>query len=156
MNDTIFCDNCSSEIATTNFLLHNLHCLKFKIKCSYCEKVLIKQDYDKHYNQYHKLITCICGAQIEPVNKKNHDSNECLNRIVACSFCEFPCFYYNLNEHEDTCKSRTDTCKLCGGRFTLLELKTHECNLCNQYDCMLCDNFYPTVDLLQVHIQTEH
>jgi len=154
--DTAICDNCSEPISLTNFTLHQVHCLRFNIKCKYCERVVKKTGIQEHENQYHKIVECKCGIQIRKDLLEEHNK-DCVCRQVICSFCEFPCEYKYLAEHESICKCRTDICDTCGIRFTLFELQKHNCNQpVVEYDCMLCEKLFISPELLQLHLQTEH
>lgn len=154
------CRNCNRRIPAGNFGLHSIQCERMYKICDICNLVLEKRDFEKHTHcnkcirfglssdqvelhdrLYHQHTTCrLCGQDnIQPIQLRIHQTQECPKRIILCRFCNSfvqagtdghyvdykDKYYYNLTSHESYCGSRTTNCHLCSKVVLIKELKSH-------------------------------
>lgn len=87
---------------TTNKLLSNTVEISEDNKCNYCNnehKTNIENFSNKNNKNFHEykcpkyLIECElnCGESIERLNYENHLNNNCINKIIPCTYVKFGC-----------------------------------------------------------------
>ncbi|KKM72857.1 hypothetical protein LCGC14_1416290 [marine sediment metagenome] len=158
-----FCENCRNNVPQESWNLHEATCARHRYYCESCETVLSKNERDKHNQEYHAMILCTCGEEIEARKLAEHKMEYCSQRIVPCIYCEYPLAFSTLYEHENACGSRTESCDLCGKRVMLRHQNTH---VCGENDepvtedelviCPFCLSPAQNYMLLQEHIFSNH
>lgn len=154
------CRNCNRRIPVGNLDLHSIQCERMYKMCNVCNLVLKKKDFERHTHcnkcirfglssdqvelhdkLYHQHTACkLCGqSNIQPIQLRIHQTQECPKRIILCRFCNSfvqagtdghhvdykDKYYYNLTSHESYCGSRTTNCHLCSKVVLIKELKSH-------------------------------
>ncbi len=163
--DIVFCKNCHNDIPKESWNLHEASCERHRYYCETCRKVFLKNEYDKHTQEYHRMISCECGVEIEIRKLEEHKEKYCQERLVTCVYCEYSVSFRELSEHENDCGSRTEPCESCGKRVMLRYYSTHVCDAEDPTEqsptgelivCPYC--LSPTQDyvLLQEHIFNDH
>ncbi|XP_025931726.1 XIAP-associated factor 1 isoform X2 [Apteryx rowi] len=90
-----FCKNCKRDVSAANFSLHEAHCLRFLTLCPECDEPVAQKDMKDHQTEAHK------------------QAKECHERAVKCKICELEMPFNKLQEHLNTCASRTERCWEC-------------------------------------------
>ncbi|TKS81447.1 Zinc finger domain-containing protein 1 [Collichthys lucidus] len=55
----------------------------------------------------------------------DHESDECVERLQSCQYCELELPLKELDEHHVACGSRTELCRECGRYITLRDQPGH-------------------------------
>ena len=125
--DTTFCENCHNDVPKESWDLHEASCKRHRYYCKSCKQTLLINERDQHDQEYHAIILCECGEEIEARSLTEHLEKYCGKRIMPCIYCKYPLEFHMLPEHEEVCGSRTDTCELCGQRMMLRDQNSHLC-----------------------------
>lgn len=56
---------------------------------------------------------------------EDHQSDECVERLQSCQYCDLELPWKELDEHSLVCGSRTERCRDCGRYVTLRDLPSH-------------------------------
>jgi len=81
-----------------------------------------------HLKEFHELITCECGANVERYLIDKHKNTDCGLKLVNCEFCQMLFQAKSLQSHNKYCGSRTEKCDKCNKYIMLMDLKSHPCN----------------------------
>lgn len=109
--DSLFCKNCQNNIPKTAWSLHDATCARHNWHCEKCLKSFPTRDREEH-EQFHTIISCECGEQIEKINMKSHKT-ECVCRPVQCEFCFIPVSFNEINTHMTVCDAVGNMCDKC-------------------------------------------
>lgn len=102
-------------IATSNFVIHSLHCQRNLTKCSKCGEAVPRTSLDEHDLEFHSSINCPdCNVSVEKLQLDAHKKTSCRFRQKHCPFCELELPVTESFEHENYCGSRTKICEECG------------------------------------------
>lgn len=125
--ETQFCGNCKKDVASSNFSLHEVHCLRFLKVCAECRQSVPHKDMKQHQEESHKKVRCdLCHQSIQQYLLEEHKAVECDERSVRCEFCELDLSFCKLQEHADTCGSRTQLCHDCKKYVMFKDLEDHK------------------------------
>ena len=150
------CPYCKSQVAASSLEIHSLRCQSMFAKCDECDMMIRKSDFQdhahcvtckrvfrksaeqKHNDEWHSQVQCLCGQTVTRATLQQHRMTSCPNRLIACRFCgcSFPQgdlsrmdardrFMGFVSEHEASCGNRTDTCTICGRRERLKDMAFH-------------------------------
>ncbi|XP_075892939.1 XIAP-associated factor 1 [Nelusetta ayraudi] len=121
-----FCGQCHRYVAESNFTLHEMHCRRFLCVCPDCEETVPKEHLEQHRQEQHTLVRCSkCNVKVERGWLGEHESDECVERLRKCDFCELDMPWKELQEHGLACGSRTELCRECGSYVTLRDQPDH-------------------------------
>ncbi len=127
MNNSVFCENCRSNVPIPVWELHETTCERHRWYCDVCEQALPKNEREQHNQNYHAMVPCDCGDKVEVRKMADHKKVKCSRRLIPCTYCECPTFHCELAEHEFVCGSRTEPCEHCNKLIQLCNLETHIC-----------------------------
>ncbi|PWA20504.1 hypothetical protein CCH79_00003509, partial [Gambusia affinis] len=114
------------EVAEVNFPLHESHCKRFLCVCPDCDETVPKDQLSQHREEQHTMVKCSkCNKKTERCHLKDHEADECPERLQKCMFCELEVPWKQLEEHTVVCGSRTELCKDCGRYIKLSDQSEH-------------------------------
>jgi len=150
--DDVECENCGKFVHSMSIQMHTMHCIRKNTTCSVCGECIKIEDKERHFEEEHMEITCIC--QKVCVGKRahrRHSTTECTLRLRECPFCGRDNVTANLfEEHVAECKETEVSCTECGVPYLLKDKGTHDCGVV----CPLCgDRIAETKDKL-LHLIT--
>ncbi|XP_041796853.1 XIAP-associated factor 1-like [Chelmon rostratus] len=120
------CGQCHRDVEVGNFTLHETHCSRFLCLCPDCEEAVPRQQLQQHREEQHAQVRCLkCNQKMERCQLMDHESDECVERLQSCQFCELELPWKELNEHRLACGSRTELCGDCGRYVTLRDRPEH-------------------------------
>uniref|UniRef100_A0A8P4GCE9 TRAF-type domain-containing protein n=1 Tax=Dicentrarchus labrax TaxID=13489 RepID=A0A8P4GCE9_DICLA len=120
------CSSNHKEVAEANFALHESHCSRFLCLCPDCDESVPREQLDQHREEQHTQVRCSkCNQKMQRCYLADHESDECVERLQSCKFCELEMPWKDLNEHCLACGSRTELCRDCGRYITLRDLPEH-------------------------------
>ncbi|XP_043974696.1 XIAP-associated factor 1 isoform X3 [Gambusia affinis] len=120
------CDTCHKEVAEVNFPLHESHCKRFLCVCPDCDETVPKDQLSQHREEQHTMVKCSkCNKKTERCHLKDHEADECPERLQKCTFCELEVPWKQLEEHTVVCGSRTELCKDCSRYIKLSDQSEH-------------------------------
>ncbi|XP_071501303.1 uncharacterized protein [Diadema antillarum] len=128
--DTKYCSNCKRDIASSNFLMHEVHCRRNISLCQTCQEPIPRSEMEAHYEEYHKPVACKCGEMIERSKLEDHETNDCQQRKEHCEYCELELTHVEMVEHLTYCGSRTERCPKCQRYIQNRDRKQHELSDC--------------------------
>ncbi|XP_009679175.1 XIAP-associated factor 1 isoform X1 [Struthio camelus] len=109
-----FCKNCKRDVSAANFSLHEAHCLRFLTLCPECDEPVAQKDMNDHQTEAHKQVRCnLCHQSMQQYQLECHKAKECHERATKCKICELEMPFNKLQEHLNTCASRTERCWGC-------------------------------------------
>ncbi|NWQ67041.1 XAF1 factor, partial [Neopipo cinnamomea] len=109
-----FCKNCKRVVSAANFSLHEAYCLRFLTLCPECDEPVAQKDMEDHQTEAHKQIRCrLCHQSMQQYQLEHHENKECQKRAMKCTICDLEMPFHMLQEHLDTCASRTERCREC-------------------------------------------
>lgn len=121
------CSQCKKEVAEVNFALHETHCSRFLCVCPDCGETVPRELLSQHKEEQHTMVRCSkCNQKMERCNLTDHESDECVERLQSCQFCEVELPWKDLEEHQLACGSRTELCVDCGRYVTLRDQPEHD------------------------------
>ncbi|XP_074496351.1 XIAP-associated factor 1 isoform X2 [Sebastes fasciatus] len=121
------CDKCHKEVAEANFALHETHCRRFLCLCPDCKEHVPREQLNEHRETQHTLVRCSkCNQKMERCQLTDHESDDCVERLQSCQFCELELPVKELDEHCLACGSRTELCRECGRYVTLKDQPEHD------------------------------
>ncbi|RVE64733.1 hypothetical protein OJAV_G00128440 [Oryzias javanicus] len=120
------CGLCHRDVAESNFALHESHCSRFLCLCPDCAEPVPRDQLAQHKDEQHAQVKCNkCNSKMERRHLSDHQSDECLERLQKCSFCELEVRFRELDEHLLVCGSRTELCNDCNRYVKLRDLQDH-------------------------------
>ncbi|KAM9733321.1 XIAP-associated factor 1 [Menidia menidia] len=120
------CGQCHREVAEANFALHESHCRRFLCVCPDCDEAVPKEQLSQHREEQHSQVRCSkCRKKMERWRLSDHESDECVERLQRCGFCELDVPWKDLDGHLVVCGSRTELCEDCGRYVQMRELPEH-------------------------------
>uniref|UniRef100_UPI003AAB9845 XIAP-associated factor 1 n=1 Tax=Centroberyx gerrardi TaxID=166262 RepID=UPI003AAB9845 len=123
---TRICGQCHKEVAEANFALHEPHCRRFLCLCPDCDESVPREQLDQHREEQHTQVKCSkCNRKVERCHLMDHESDECVERLRCCGFCQLEVPWRELAEHSEACGSRTERCGDCGRYVTLKDQLEH-------------------------------
>ncbi|NWI34042.1 XAF1 factor, partial [Sula dactylatra] len=109
-----FCKNCKRDVSAANFSLHEAHCLRFLTVCPECDEPVAQKNMKDHQTEAHKQVRCnLCHQSMQQYQLEHHETKECHKRATKCKICELEMPLDKLQEHQNTCASRTEWCWEC-------------------------------------------
>ncbi|XP_043942516.1 XIAP-associated factor 1-like isoform X4 [Protopterus annectens] len=132
-SETKYCRNCEREIAGSNFIIHEAHCVRTIVLCEVCKEPVSKDMLQDHKETQHQEVMCKCGMKMEKKVFEKHQAEECMLQTIPCEFCKMEVELRNFPEHQNYCGSRTDLCPLCQKRITYFDMEQH-CETCTGPD----------------------
>ncbi|KFV91356.1 XIAP-associated factor 1, partial [Eurypyga helias] len=129
-----FCKNCKRDVSADNFSLHEAHCLRFLTLCPECDEPVAQKDMKDHQTEAHKQVRCnLCHQSMQQHQLEHHETKECHKRAMKCKICELEMPFDKLQEHLDTCASRTELCRECNKYIMYKDHKKHK-DICQNSD----------------------
>ncbi|XP_053176773.1 XIAP-associated factor 1 [Scomber japonicus] len=129
------CGQCHKEVAEANFALHETHCSRFLCICPDCKESVPRDQLDQHKEEQHTMVRCSkCNTKMERCQLMDHESDECVERLQSCQYCELDMPWKDLDEHSKACGSRTERCSDCNRYVTLKDQSEH------RLTCSAADN----------------
>ncbi len=65
-------ENSKQEINLASFLMHEPFCLRNIVLCDKCSQPFDKSQQQEHFEEYHALVACECGEQVEKSEIESH------------------------------------------------------------------------------------
>ncbi|XP_065709353.1 XIAP-associated factor 1 isoform X1 [Patagioenas fasciata] len=122
-----FCKNCKRDVSAANFSLHEAHCLRFLSLCPECEEPVAQKDMKDHQTEAHKQVRCnLCHQSMQQCQLEHHETEECHERAMKCEICELEMPFNKLQEHLNTCASRTEWCWECNKYIMYKDQNKHK------------------------------
>ncbi|KAM6242394.1 XIAP-associated factor 1 isoform 2-T2 [Porphyrio hochstetteri] len=122
-----FCKNCQRDVSADNFSLHEVHCLRFLTLCPECDEPVAQKDMKDHQTEAHKQVRCnLCHQSLQQYQLEHHETKECHERPMKCQICELEIPFNKLQEHLNTCASRTERCWECNKYIMHKDLSKHK------------------------------
>ncbi|NXW42013.1 XAF1 factor, partial [Nyctiprogne leucopyga] len=122
-----FCKNCKRDVSADNFSLHEAHCLRFLTLCPECDEPVAQKDMKDHLREAHKQVRCnLCHQSMQQYQLELHETKECHKRAMPCNICELEMPFNELQEHLNTCGSRTERCWECNKYIMYKDLNKHK------------------------------
>ncbi|KAM9272533.1 XIAP-associated factor 1 isoform 2-T2 [Morus bassanus] len=105
---------CKRDVSAANFSLHEAHCLRFLTVCPECDEPVAQKNMKDHQTEAHKQVRCnLCHQSMQQYQLEHHETKECHKRATKCKICELEMPFNKLQEHLNTCASRTEWCWEC-------------------------------------------
>ncbi|KAK6191626.1 hypothetical protein SNE40_003268 [Patella caerulea] len=124
--DEQYCNNCKKNIASTNFVMHEMHCKRHIILCKKCNEPVPRSEEEEHFESYHAEIGCdLCKMKVEKSKLEHHMEAECLSKPKNCAFCELQMPQCDLPDHESYCGTRTEPCASCDQYIMIKDFTLH-------------------------------
>ncbi|XP_075288952.1 XIAP-associated factor 1-like isoform X1 [Opisthocomus hoazin] len=132
--ECIFCKNYKRDVSAANFSLHEAHCLRFLSLCPECDEPVAQKDMKDHQTEAHKQIRnatrssgCnLCHQSMQQYQLEHHEMKECHKRAMKCKICELEMPFNKLQEHLNTCASRTEWCWECNKYIMYKDQNKHK------------------------------
>ncbi|XP_075627468.1 XIAP-associated factor 1 isoform X1 [Balearica regulorum gibbericeps] len=122
-----FCKNCKRDVSAANFSLHEAHCLRFLTLCPECDEPVAQKDMKDHQTEAHKQVRCnLCHQSMQQYQLEHHETKECHKRATKCKICELEMPFNKLEEHWNTCASRTERCWECNKYIMYKDQNKHK------------------------------
>ncbi|KAM6239334.1 XIAP-associated factor 1 isoform 2-T2 [Spheniscus humboldti] len=122
-----FCKNCKRDVSAANFSLHEAHCLRFLTLCPECDEPVAQKDMKDHQTEAHKQVRCnLCQQSMQQYQLEHHEIKECHKRAMKCKICELEMPFNKLQEHLNTCASRTEWCWECNKYIMYKDQNKHK------------------------------
>ncbi|KAM7139564.1 XIAP-associated factor 1 isoform 3-T3 [Macrochelys suwanniensis] len=155
-----FCKNCKRDVSAANFSLHEAHCMRFLAICPECDEPIALKEMEEHQEEAHKQVRCkLCHQSMQKYLLENHESSECNERSLKCTFCELEMPFNKLQRHLEACGSRTELCWECNKYIMYKDLDKHK-DVCQNDKklpsnglsdnlCQQCNKCFPDDQYLQ-------
>ena len=131
------CENCGKELEPLIMILHERYCALNIRKCSFCQELILREEYDEHVKSKHTEINCEkCGKKIKGEDREKH-LKTCSKQLVECKYCQLNVEKSEIREHEYICGGKTLTCDYCGENVPKMEYDLHlhyTCKIKLQFD----------------------
>ena len=123
---TKYCPSCKQDVPSANFEMHAIHCQRFLTPCPQCGEPVNKNQIQEHIDENHAEVKCeVCGEKVEKMELDNHTTSICRKRNVNCQYCEITLPASAMEEHKESCGSRTEECDNCKRRILVKDLENH-------------------------------
>ncbi|NXW90296.1 XAF1 factor, partial [Alopecoenas beccarii] len=114
-------------VSAANFSLHEAHCLRFLSLCPECDEPVAQKDMKDHQTEAHKQVRCnLCHQSMQQYQLEHHETEECHKRAMKCEICELEMPFNKLEEHLNTCASRTEWCWECNKYIMYKDQNKHK------------------------------
>ncbi|XP_069730147.1 XIAP-associated factor 1 isoform X1 [Phaenicophaeus curvirostris] len=125
--ESTFCKNCKRDVSAANFSLHEAHCLRFLALCPECDEPVAQKDMKDHQTEAHKQVRCnLCHQSMQQYQLEHHETKECHKRAMKCKICGLEMPFDKLEEHLNSCASRTEWCWECNKYIMYKDLNKHK------------------------------
>eukprot|EP01102_Stenamoeba_stenopodia_P006609 TRINITY_DN1825_c0_g1_i2.p1 TRINITY_DN1825_c0_g1~~TRINITY_DN1825_c0_g1_i2.p1 ORF type:complete len:603 (+),score=181.95 TRINITY_DN1825_c0_g1_i2:345-2153(+) len=124
------CSNCEAQVPKESVALHEANCFRNIFRCSECGKRFKKAEKEEHMQNYHGMVKCKCGREMQKWRLELHEQEECDDREIACPFCGVAQKASSLSSHQNFCGARTEQCPDCGKFITLQDFAVHRESKC--------------------------
>ncbi|NXN49207.1 XAF1 factor, partial [Rynchops niger] len=125
--ESSFCKNCKRDVSAANFSVHEAHCLRFLTLCPECDEPVAQKDMKDHQTEAHRQVRChLCHQSMQQYQLEHHETKECHERATKCKICELEMPFNKLQEHLNTCASRTEWCWECNKYIMYKDLNKHK------------------------------
>ncbi|NWX16948.1 XAF1 factor, partial [Aegotheles bennettii] len=115
------------DVSAANFSLHEAHCLRFLTLCSECDEPVAQKDMKDHQTDAHKQVRCnLCHQNMQQYQLDHHETMECHKRAMKCKICDLEMPFNKLQEHLNTCASRTEWCWECNKYIMYKDQNKHK------------------------------
>ncbi|NWS59743.1 XAF1 factor, partial [Chunga burmeisteri] len=115
------------DVSAPNFSLHEAHCLRFLTLCPECDEPVAQKDMKDHQTEAHKQVRCnLCHQSMQQYQLEHHETKECHKRAMKCKICELEMPFNKLQEHLNTCASRTEWCWECNKYIMYKDQNKHK------------------------------
>ncbi|NXL33670.1 XAF1 factor, partial [Glaucidium brasilianum] len=115
------------DVSAANFSLHEAHCLRFLTLCPECDEPVAQKDIKDHQTEAHKQARCkLCHQSMQQHQLEHHETKECQQRVIKCNICELEMPFNKLQEHLNTCASRTEKCWACNKYIIYKDWNKHK------------------------------
>ncbi|NXO52150.1 XAF1 factor, partial [Aramus guarauna] len=115
------------DVTAANFSLHEAHCLRFLTLCPECDEPVAQKDMKDHQTEAHKQVRCnLCHQSMQQYQLEHHETKECHKRAIQCKICELEMPFNKLEEHLNTCASRTERCWECNKYIMYKDQNKHK------------------------------
>ncbi|NXG77472.1 XAF1 factor, partial [Baryphthengus martii] len=115
------------DVSAANFSLHKAHCLRFLALCPECGEPVAQKDMKDHQTEVHKQVRCnLCHQSMQQYQLEHHRAKECHKRAIKCKICELEIPFDKLEEHLNTCASRTEWCGDCNSYIMYKDQNRHK------------------------------
>ncbi|NXT55852.1 XAF1 factor, partial [Pluvianellus socialis] len=115
------------DVSPANFSLHEAHCLRFLTLCPECDEPVAQKDMKDHQTEAHKQVRCnLCHQSMQQYQLEHHETKECHERATKCKICELEMPFNKLQEHLNTCASRTERCWECNKYIVYKDQNKHK------------------------------
>jgi len=69
----IHCECSKRDIAESNYVIHEVHCLRNIVLCEQCNEPVPRSDLETHFKDVHAPVNCeLCGLAVERNNVEQH------------------------------------------------------------------------------------
>ncbi|NXV22325.1 XAF1 factor, partial [Cepphus grylle] len=116
------------DVFAANFSVHEAHCLRFLTLCPECDEPVAQKDMKDHQTEAHKQVrnaTCSSG-KFAIISSIHVQTKECHERATKCKICELEMPFNKLQEHLNTCASRTERCWECNKYIMYKDQNKHK------------------------------
>uniref|UniRef100_A0A8C8VJM4 XIAP associated factor 1 n=1 Tax=Pelusios castaneus TaxID=367368 RepID=A0A8C8VJM4_9SAUR len=148
------------DVSAANFSLHEAHCVRFLAICPECDEPIALKEMEDHQEEAHKQVRCeLCHQSMQKYLLESHESNECNERSLKCTFCELEMPFSKLQRHLEACGSRTELCWECNKYIMYKDMEKHKDTCQNgnkllnhgEIDnlCQQCNKSFPDDQYLQ-------
>ncbi|NXC20125.1 XAF1 factor, partial [Corythaeola cristata] len=115
------------DVSAANFSIHEAHCLRFLALCPKCDEPVAQKDMKKHQTEAHKQVRCtLCHQSMQQYQLEHHETEECHKRAMKCEICELEMPFDKLQEHVNSCASRTEWCWECNKYIMYKDQNKHK------------------------------
>ncbi|NXX08513.1 XAF1 factor, partial [Larus smithsonianus] len=115
------------DVSAANFSVHEAHCLRFLTLCPECDEPVARKDMKDHQTEAHKQVRChLCHQSMQQYQLEHHETKECHERAMKCKICELEMPFNKLQEHLNTCASRTERCWECNKYIMYKDQNKHK------------------------------
>ncbi|XP_074450623.1 XIAP-associated factor 1 isoform X7 [Larus michahellis] len=115
------------DVSAANFSVHEAHCLRFLTLCPECDEPVARKDMKDHQTEAHKQVRCHhCHQSMQQYQLEHHETKECHERAMKCKICELEMPFNKLQEHLNTCASRTERCWECNKYIMYKDQNKHK------------------------------
>ncbi|NWQ79207.1 XAF1 factor, partial [Columbina picui] len=115
------------DVSAANFSIHEAHCLRFLSLCPECDEPVAQKDMKDHQTEAHKQVRCnLCHQSMQQYQLEHHETEDCHERAMKCEICELEMPFNKLQEHLNTCASRTEWCWECNKYIMYKDQNKHK------------------------------
>ncbi|KAK0055068.1 TRAF-type zinc finger domain-containing protein 1 [Biomphalaria pfeifferi] len=130
-DDTKLCQNCKRDIASANFVMHEVHCRRHIVLCKDCNEPVPRAELEEHFQELHAQVPCEkCGKTTTKDAMAKHLADDCAKKLLQCTYCDLSVTKEELESHMGYCGTRTECCPLCQQYIMLKDMLRHESSGC--------------------------